>query len=634
MKLILRSCIILLLFSLFASLYAQHPAIPYAIEGNGGVQPYSYSDGDLDIWEGNWMAPQGLYDRGNYVDDPDKWFDTNSNDGSTWNNNIGNYGILLIDLKQIRTINNFRVFQMFSDGKLTGIRIFRNTVFIDDTQPGSSDTGWSEVTSGLTVVDAGSQQNTQIPFYIYDPTEISTADFTSRYIMLHVYNDGSYGDSGYIELKGIKAFYKDGNSYSVNYMRGGPTNAPSVTTQPVINVTSSTATGNGAITSLGTTTVTQYGVCWTTSATSYPTTSSGGVSTEGTASVTGSFISTISGFVQNTTYYVRAYATNSSGTTYGGVYSFNSSTPTVSTSPVTNIGTTTARCNGDVTDLGATAVTQHGFCWGTSPEPSLLDDFNELNEKSSTGTFFADISGLTSNTFYYVRAYATNGNGTTYGDQVSFTTNDNSLPVELSSFSAGLTSDYLAELSWTTKSQTDLLGFNILRNYNRDSETAEQINNSVIVGENSSYEINYTYVDVDVDTGTGYYYWLECVNLDGTVCLFGPVSITIDEDNGDDKDVPDLMGIGGIHSIYPNPFNPKTGILYSIPTDSEVFIDVYNSKGQLVKTFSQGYQEADKSHTAYWTGIDSNSKDVGSGVYLFRLRSQNFMETKKAVLIK
>ena len=634
MKLILKLSILLLFISIFTSLSAQHPAVPYAIEGNGSVNPYSYSDGDLDIWEGNWMAPQGLYDRGNYVDDPDKWFDTNSNDGSTWNNNIGDYGILLVDLKQSRTINNFRVFQMFSDGKLTGIRIFRNTSFTGDTQPASSDAGWSEVTSGLTVIGAGSQQNTQIPFYIHNPTEISTSEFSTRYIMLHVYNDGSYGDSGYIELKGIKAFYKDGNSYSINYMRGGPTNAPSITTQPVTDVTSSTATGNGNITSLGTSTVTQHGVCWTTSSASYPTTSSEGVSTEGTASAIGNFTSTINGFSQNTTYYVRAYATNSSGTTYGGVYSFNTSTPEVTTSPVSNIELTTARCNGDVTDLGASSVTQHGFCWSTSPEPSLLDNYNELGAKAATGVYFSDISGLETNTLYYVRAYAINGNGTTYGDQVSFTTNDDSLPVELSFFSAVLTGDFLAELSWTTKTQTDLLGFNILRNTSGDSENSVRVNETIITGENSSYEINYSFVDVDVESGAEYYYWLECVNLDGTVCLFGPATVAITEDDDEEENVPDLTGIGGIHSIYPNPFNPETGIIYSIPIDSDVYIDVFNVKGQLVKTFNQGFQKANKDHTVYWRGLDSNSNAAGSGVYLFRLRTDKFVDTKKAVLIK
>jgi hypothetical protein len=196
------------------NLCAQIPARPIEMTGYL-LTPY---DADLSIWTGSWQAPQCVYDRGLYQDNPDHWTQDASWEGTTWNNNYSGYGIFVVDLKEIRTINRFRVFQMFSDGKITGIKIFKNTTYTGSTAPLSSSGGWAEVTSGLTTIGAG-LNNTS---YISSPTNISTSDFSTRYIMLYCYNDGTLGSTSFIELKGIKAFYFDGSSYSINYMRSAP----------------------------------------------------------------------------------------------------------------------------------------------------------------------------------------------------------------------------------------------------------------------------------------------------------------------------------------------------------------------------------------------------------------------------
>lgn len=202
-------------FSQIQLLWSQVPATPVQITGSGGVTPYR---SDLNYWTGIWQAPQALYDRNEYQDHPDFWYHDDANEGSTWYNNVSGYGVLIVDLNQLRTINTFKVFQMFSDGKITGIQIFRNSEYTGSTAPNYSSGGWVEVTSGLTTVGTGTNNTT----YISNPTSISVSDFQTRYIMIYAYNNGAYSYSSYIELKGIKAFYNNSGTYSINYMRSGP----------------------------------------------------------------------------------------------------------------------------------------------------------------------------------------------------------------------------------------------------------------------------------------------------------------------------------------------------------------------------------------------------------------------------
>ena len=94
--------------------------------------------------------------------------------------------------------------------------------------------------------------------------------------------------------------------------------------------------------------------------------------------------------------------------------------PTVITSEVTDITQTSAKGSGEVTNDGGAAVTERGLCWSTSHNPTIIG--NHATSGTGIGTFSVDMSGLTANTKYYVRAYATNSEGTAYGDEVEFTT--------------------------------------------------------------------------------------------------------------------------------------------------------------------------------------------------------------------
>lgn len=196
---------------------------------------------------------------------------------------------------------------------------------------------------------------------------------------------------------------------------------PTVSSTTTVNsITQTTATSGGTITSDGGAPVTARGACWDQSggpALDNPHTNDGtGI---------GTFTSNITGLSANTLYYVRSYATNSAGTGYGPRIQFTTAVipvvvPTVTTTAITTITQTAATGGGNVTSAGGGTVTERGVCWSTSSNPTTAN--SKQASGSGTGVFTSAITGLTQGTVYYVRAYAINSAGTSYGSNVSFTT--------------------------------------------------------------------------------------------------------------------------------------------------------------------------------------------------------------------
>jgi uncharacterized protein (TIGR02145 family) len=110
--------------------------------------------------------------------------------------------------------------------------------------------------------------------------------------------------------------------------------------------------------------------------------------------------------------------------------------PVLMTAVVSGITETTAECGGTITSDGGVAVTVRGVCWSTNPTPTIAD--SKTTDGGGIGSFTSSIIGLTGNTPYYVRAYATNGVGTGYGNEVPFTTSP-ILPVLTSTVVSGIT---------------------------------------------------------------------------------------------------------------------------------------------------------------------------------------------------
>ena len=94
--------------------------------------------------------------------------------------------------------------------------------------------------------------------------------------------------------------------------------------------------------------------------------------------------------------------------------------PTISTDAVSGIEMTAAICGGTISDDGRSAIRRRGICWSTATNPTIVNTHSDAG--SGTGHFTAALSGLQSGQTYYVRAYAVNGVGIAYGNEVSFTT--------------------------------------------------------------------------------------------------------------------------------------------------------------------------------------------------------------------
>lgn len=137
---------------------------------------------------------------------------------------------------------------------------------------------------------------------------------------------------------------------------------------------------------------------------------------------TGVYFDTLRGLTSGVKYYIKAYATNSIGTSYGAETFFTTqiNLPTVITASISELTTASAKVGGNVADSGGYAISQRGVYWGTHANPTLTG--NKLVIGSGAGEFSQTITGLNRTSQYYVVAFATNIKGTSYGEEIYFTT--------------------------------------------------------------------------------------------------------------------------------------------------------------------------------------------------------------------
>ncbi len=125
-------------------------------------------------------------------------------------------------------------------------------------------------------------------------------------------------------------------------------------------------------------------------------------------------------------------------------------------------------------------------------------------------------------------------------------------------------------------------------------------------GQNTGGTLSYTALDIDFSTVGGFTSVEESVAINTSSML---------------------------RQNYPNPFNPSTTIAFSLPTDTNVKLEVYNIKGQLVKTLVNSHKQAGE-NSVVWNGTDNNGSTVGSGLYFYKLAAGEYTETKRMLLVK
>jgi hypothetical protein len=227
--------------------------------------------------------------------------------------------------------------------------------------------------------------------------------------------------------KGVHSYIlninSDNGSSELTIIAGEATDMPILTTQPVGNVTASTATFNGTIISPGLPPYTERGFVYAKAAQPTLENCLGKLTVEVSSSAT--FSANVTGLDANTTYYVRAYAVSPEGEAYGGDESFTAgiAVTELSISAATNLGASSATLNATIISAGAPAYSERGFCYNKTGNPATSDTKRPVAAGDATGSYSLSVTGLDFQTAYYVRAYAIQNGVSVYSaDVISFTT--------------------------------------------------------------------------------------------------------------------------------------------------------------------------------------------------------------------
>lgn len=196
-----------------------------------------------------------------------------------------------------------------------------------------------------------------------------------------------------------------------------------------------------------------------------------------------------------------------------------------------------------------------------------------------------------------------------YWDNIRFTSIE-PIPVELTSFTAAVIGNSI-KLEWSTATETNNKGFEIQRGINnRDLVTVGFVGGK---GTTTEKQI-YSYIDTERQPGT-VYYRLKQIDFNGSYDYSKVVEVT-------------RVVSYELTQNYPNPFNPTTTITYSLPQNGLVTLKVYDVLGSEVAELVNGQIDAGV-HKVNFNGVNLNS-----GVYFYTIKTGNFSETKKLMLMK
>jgi len=187
----------------------------------------------------------------------------------------------------------------------------------------------------------------------------------------------------------------------------------------------------------------------------------------------------------------------------------------------------------------------------------------------------------------------------------------NPLPVELSSFTAISKPDQII-LEWVTKTETNNYGFEIERKL---SDQWQKIG-FVEGNENSNSTKKYSFTDNKLIGGTKFQYRLKQIDSDGRYEYSAVVEV---------ENIPTEYAL---YQNYPNPFNPTTKIRYQLPKESKVVIKIYNILGSEVLELVNENKEPGIYE------VEFNASNLSSGTYIYKISSENFVQTKKMILLK
>jgi len=229
-----------------------------------------------------------------------------------------------------------------------------------------------------------------------------------------------------------------------------------------------------------------------------------------------------------------------------------------------------------------------------------------------TETEYED-SGVTGGVTYEYFVRAVYAAGTSAPSNVVEATPYALYPPQNLSGSAG---EMMNILSWEEPMPhgADLIGYNVYRN-------------EIMISADPVTETEYE--DSDVVAGETYTYYVTAVYEQGESSPSNMVNITTVD--ADDVTITPL--VTELRGNYPNPFNPDTTIKFTLESDEFVILEIYNSRGQMIRSLVNEFKQAGE-HQVFWNGRDEQNRNVASGVYFYRMKSGRYTSTKKMLMMK
>ena len=425
-----------------------------------------------------------------------------------------------------------------------------------------------------------------------DWTMVSVAGTTISYNLTGLTANTAYEFRAFATIASGQIY---GSTESFNTLPEGVT-SPTVVTNAATSVAQTTATLNGTI-NIGTEAITAQGFEWKeVSAASWT-----------TVTATGTTIThNLTGLIANTAYEFRAFATTASGTINGATLSFTTLAaipPTVVTNTATTIGAVTATLNGTIT-VGNESITAQGFEW----KESIASTWTSVNVSGSTISYI--LTGLTPNTNYDFRAFATTASSTVNGSTLSFTTNQ-LLPPTVTTTDVDVNNTAkTATFQGSTEQGTESI---IARGFEYKFDTTSW-ENAIDLTATGSTNITATATGLIVanynvrayaETNSGRTY--------GDVLDF-EITSSITDINKDNLNV----------NLYPNPASNNTNLSIK-GINGKVKISITDVQGRIISTLERESSNGEVNHSI-------NLEAYAKGVYYIRIQSSNSIKTQKLIV--